>query len=406
MKKIIIKVSIVVVVFFAAMFTISGIMNKGNTDMTVEMGSATYPVVWINYGGYRINEMHGYGQVMKISQMRESITPLAEGRKVTLEIEPYGGEINQIAFEVRNVEGSRLIENTVVEEFEQTEDGITVSFALKDLIESNQEYALVVILSLSGGKEVRYYTRVVSAEEYFADEKLDYVCDFSDKTFDKDAARELTKYLESNAEGDNTTFGKVTIHSSFNQITWGDLDITRETQPDITIQELGSQTGSFLSEYFVSTPDGNGRTYYRIKEYFRVRYTTDRIYLLDYERTMNQMFEATGNVYANNKIMLGITSENVELFESDGGNILAFVTGNRLYSYNVVDNKMALLFGFYNERNLDERTLYDGNRIKVLNVDEGGNVTFLVYGYMNRGRHEGQAGISVYFYDSTVIKID
>lgn len=406
MKKIIIKSSIVAVVFFAAMFIISGIMNKGNTDMTVEMGRATYPVVWINYDGYRINEMHGYGQVMEISQMRESITPLAEGRKVTLEIEPYGAEVKQIAFEVRNVEGSRLIENTVVEEFEQTEDGIIVSFALKDLIESNQEYVLVVVLSLNSGSEVRYYTRVISAEEYFADEKLDYVCDFSNKTFDKDAARELTKYLESNAEGDNTTFGRVTIHSSFNQITWGDLSITRETQPNIMIQELGSQTGSFILEYFVSTPDGNGKTYYRIKEYFRVRHTPDRMYLLDYERTMNQMFEATGNVYANNKIMLGITSENVELFESDGGNILAFVTGDRLYSYNAVDNKMALLFGFYNESNLDERTLYDGNRIKVLNVDEGGNVTFLVYGYMSRGRHEGQVGISVYFYDSAVNTVE
>ena len=406
MKKIIIRAGIVAVVFFAALFTISGVMNKGNTDMTVEMGSATYPVVWINYNGYRINEMHGYAEVMETSQMRDSITPLAEGRKVTLQIEPYGEKINQIAFEVRNVEGSRLIENTVVEEFEQGEDGITVSFALKDLIESNQEYALVVVLSLDGGRDVRYYTRIVSAEEYFADEKLDYVCDFSDKTFDKESAKELTKYLESNAEGDNTTFGKVTIHSSFNQITWGDLDITRETQPDITIQELASQTGNIILEYFVSTPDGNNKTYYRVKEYFRVRYTAERMYLLDYERTMNQVFEATGNVYANNKIMLGITSEDTELFESDGGNMLAFVTGNRLYCYNVVDNKMALLFGFYNERNLDERTLYDGSRIKVLNVDEGGNVTFLVYGYMNRGRHEGQVGISVYFYDSAVNTVE
>lgn len=406
MKKTIIKAGIVVIVFFATLFITSSIMNKGNTDMTMEMGKATYPVVWVNYSGYRINEMHGYDNAMEISQMRDSITPLAAGRRVTLEIDPYGESISKIAFEVRSLDGSRLIENTEIEEFEQTQEGITTTFALKDLIESNQEYALVIVLTMGNGKDIRYYTRVVSTEEYFASDKLDYVNDFSNKTFDKEAAKELTKYLESNAEGDNTTYGKVDIHSSFQQITWGNLDITRETRANITIKELAPQTGSFALEYYVSTPDGDEKTYYRVKEYFRVRYTADRMYLLDYERTMNQMFQESGDVYANNKIMLGITSENVELFESDGGNNFAFVTGNRLYSYNVADNKMAFLFGFYNEENLDARTLYDGNRIKILNIDEAGNVIFLVYGYMNRGRHEGQVGISVYFYDSTVNTVE
>ena len=406
MKKTIIKAGIVVIVFFATLFITSSIMNKGNTDMTMEMGKATYPVVWVNYSGYRINEMHGYDNAMEISQMRDSITPLAAGRRVTLEIDPYGESISKIAFEVRSLDGSRLIENTEIEEFEQTQEGITTTFALKDLIESNQEYALVIVLTMGNGKDIRYYTRVVSTEEYFASDKLDYVNDFSNKTFDKEAAKELTKYLESNAEGDNTTYGKVDIHSSFQQITWGNLDITRETRANITIKELASQTGSFVLEYYVSTPDGDEKTFYRVKEYFRVRYTADRMYLLDYERTMNQIFQESGDVYANNKIMLGITSENVELFESDGGNNFAFVTGNRLYSYNVTDNKMAFLFGFYNEENMDARTLYDGNRIKILNIDEAGNVIFLVYGYMNRGRHEGQVGISVYFYDSTVNTVE
>lgn len=406
MKKTIIKAGIVVIVFFATLFITSSIMNKGNTDMTMEMGKATYPVVWVNYSGYRINEMHGYDNAMEISQMRDSITPLAAGRRVTLEIDPYGESIRKIAFEVRSLDGSRLIENTEIEEFEQTQEGITTTFALKDLIESNQEYALVIVLTTGNEKDIRYYTRVVSTEEYFASDKLDYVNDFSNKTFDKEAAKELTKYLESNAEGDNTTYGKVDIHSSFQQITWGNLDITRETRANITIKELASQTGSFVLEYYVSTPDGDEKTFYRVKEYFRVRYTADRMYLLDYERTMNQMFQESGDVYANNKIMLGITSENVELFESDGGNNFAFVTGNRLYSYNVTDNKMAFLFGFYNEENMDARTLYDGNRIKILNIDEAGNVIFLVYGYMNRGRHEGQVGISVYFYDSTVNTVE
>ena len=406
MRKSIIKSTIVVIVFFAALFIIGNVMNKGNADMTTEMEAATYPVVSVNYGGFKINKMQGYRDVMEVDQMRECITPLAAGRKMQLTIDTYGNRIGGLRFEVRSVDGSRLIENTEMEGYEQSGDEIRVSFGIKDLIENNQEYLFVLVLTTGAGKEIRYYTRIVNPEEYYVADKLEYVRDFSNKTFDKEAAKSLTKYLESNAEGDNTTFGRVTIHSSFHQVTWGDLDITRISNPEITIKDLGAETGNFVMEYYVSMPYGSETNYYRVKEYYRIRHTADRIYLLDYERTMNQIFNEKGNAYANNKILLGIVGEEPILRESDGGNAAVFVSGNRLFSYNIVDNKLALLFGFYDGENMDARTLYDGHKIKILNVDEGGNVIFLVYGYMNRGRHEGQVGISVYYYDSTVNTVE
>ena len=45
MKKYIIKAIIVIAVFFMSMTVISRVMNKGNTDMTVEMSKASYPVI-------------------------------------------------------------------------------------------------------------------------------------------------------------------------------------------------------------------------------------------------------------------------------------------------------------------------------------------------------------------------
>ncbi len=406
MRKTLIKGAVVIIVFFSALFVISNLMNKGNADMTTEMGEASYPVIAMNYGGFRINVLHGYQEAMEVSQMRESLTPLVSGRKVNLDIDTYGTRVDGIRFEVRSVDGSRLIEDTAIEEYEQSEDQVKVSFGIKDLIENNREYLLVLILTVRGGEQIRYYTRIINPEEYYVADKLEYIMDFSTKTFDKEAAKDLTKYLESNAEGDNTTFGRVTIHSSFQQVTWGELDVKRVTGTEITIKDLGPETGNFVMEYYVSMPYGGETCYYRVKEYYRIRYTEERIYLLDYERTMNQIFDEKGKAYANNKIMLGITGEDTPLKESDGGNVVSFVTGNRLYSYNLTDNKLALLFGFYDEGNLDSRTLYDGHKIKILNIDEGGNVIFLVYGYMNRGRHEGQVGISVSFYDSSVNTVE
>jgi hypothetical protein len=37
--------------------------------------------------------------------------------------------------------------------------------------------------------------------------------------------------------------------------------------------------------------------------------------------------------------------------------------------------------------------------IQLLEADGNGNVTFAVYGYMNRGEHEGQVGVAVYYYN-------
>ena len=100
MKKAIIKGVIVSFVFMITLFVVSNIMNKGNTDMTMEMGKATYPIISIEYEGFHINELHGYADAMEVSQMRESITPLGEGRKIELRINPYGRKIEGIAFEV------------------------------------------------------------------------------------------------------------------------------------------------------------------------------------------------------------------------------------------------------------------------------------------------------------------
>ena len=407
MKKLIINIAIIIVVFFISLFVAGSIINQGTTDMTMEMGKATFPVVTVRFNGIEMNPMHGYRKEMKTNLMRESITPLMNGRKISLQIDRFGAEIRSMAFEVRSVDGERLIENTQIPEWKEQDDGtLFVTLELKDLIDMNQEYELILLITPASGETIRYYTRIISQEDYHVTDKLEFVKDFTIRTFDKEAARSLTKYLESNSSGDNTNLGKVTIHSSFDQITYAGLPITAKTDPQITIREIDEQTGSFVTDFYVTTSDAETENLYHVQEYYRLRYTSDRIYLLNYERTMDQVFRENGNVYANNKIMLGITADEIQMEESDDGNILAFVSGNRLFSYNTVDNKMAYLFGFYDKDNKDTRTFYNMHRIKILDVSEGGNITFLVYGYMNRGRHEGEVGISAFYYDSTVNTIE
>lgn len=405
MKKALIKAAVFVCVFFISLFAVSRILNKGNTDMTAEMGPATFPLIYMNISGEKVNCLHGYAQEMEGSYLRDTITVVPEGRTVQFEIDKYNAEVTGVSYELRSVDGERLIENGEVTNTQENGDSISASITLKDLIDAKTEYNLTLILETEGG-EIRYYTRVILAEDYYVKEKLAFVKDFQERTFNKEAAAELTKYLESNSEGDNTTFAKVNIHSSFQQITWGELKVEIVTNPVINIKEIAGQTGTFELKYIVSSLEGKNRNYYNIEEYYRVRYTADRMYLLDFDRTMDQILDVEASVYTNNKISLGITNEEVQFVESDGGGMFAFVNANRLYSYNVSDNKMALIYSFYDKKNADARTMYNHNDIRILSVDETGNVQFIVYGYMNRGRHEGGVGIQVCNYNSQLNTVE
>lgn len=403
MKKSVLKGIFFGVVLFVALFLFETVMNLGNTDMTAEMSPASYPLVYMNISGEQVNCLHGCRNEMEPAYMRDTITPLEDGRDLGIIVEKFGTGIAAVSYQVRSGDGNRLIEETQITEYEETENTLTAYFRLKDLLERGKEYNLITCLQLQTGRNVYYYTRILLGEGYHVREKVEFVKNFHENTFRRETAEEnLAMYLEPNRDGDNSTFAKVDIHSSLKQVTWGDLSVTQVSEPVVDIKEMMSQTASFQVHYEVQIPYEGREERYLATEYYRIRYTPDRIYLLDFEREMSGLFNEKKNVYNGNKISLGIQGTGqVELRECDGGNIFAFAAGQRLFSYNVADNKLALLFGFYDEDNHDRRTVYDKHRIKVLNVEEGGNVQFVVYGYMNRGRHEGENGVQVSFYNSS-----
>ena len=403
MKRVISKLIVCIAVFILTLFVSSSIYNKGNEETTANMTQASLPLVHITTNGIAYNYLHGLKQEMDGSFFRDTITPLGEGRTLSFVIDKYGNQIDAISFEVRSIDGTRLVESTEVSDFEEDEESIRASVTIKDLIESGREYNWILRLE-SGNETIRYYTRIVDGGAYNTYEKLSFVKDFHDKTFDKEQAAELAAYLEPNSKGDNTTLSLVDIHCSLKQVTWADLKVKEITEPQIMVSEMEPQTASIRMEYRVMTTEGKTNNQYNIVEFFRIRYTADRTYLLDYERTMNQIFAPDADVYGGNKIMLGIRDSEVQMMESDGGSNLAFVNENQLFCYHAADKKIAYLFSFYDGD--DPRSNYNNHDIKILNVDETGTVSFVVYGYMNRGRHEGSIGIQVYEYNGMLNTVE
>lgn len=402
MKKFIGKLTVCIVVFVITLFVSSSIYNQGNKELTTSMTQASLPLVHITTKGIAYNYLHGLKQEMDGSFFRDTITPLETDRALTFVIDKYKNTIQEISFEVRSIDGTRLVEQTRVSNFKESEDRIQATVTIKDLIEPHVEYNWILMLKV-GNETLRYYTRIIDGG-YNTYEKLTFVKDFHDKTFDKEQAKDLITYLESNAKGDNTTLSRVDIHCNLKQITWADLNISQITEPQIIISEIEEQTASIRMNYRVQTVESRKKYQYNVVEFYRIRYTPDRTYLLDYERSMNQLFDPGADVYGGSKIMLGIRDANVQMMESDGGSNLAFVNQNQLFCYHAADKKIAYLFSFYDGN--DPRSNYDNHDIKILNVDETENVRFMVYGYMNRGKHEGSIGVQVCEYNGMLNTVE
>jgi len=397
---------IILFVFIASLVGFSIGMNKGNTDMTIEIPKATFPIAYIMIEDQQINEMHGYAQRMDAATIRDTLTPIGEDRELSFQVNLYEQELESVKFEVRSVDGTRLIEDTRVTDYYKEDDNIRATVALKDLIQENVEYNFILILTLKNEQEIFYYTRVIQCDNLLTADKLNYVMDFHQKTFSKDQAQELSIYLEPNSDGDNSNFGNVDIHSNLDQVSWGDLKVREKGMPSISICELGKSTASIKLQTMVEVRDGKRTNLYRVQEFYRIRHTTERFYLLNFYRSMEEILPMEKDTFANNKIVLGIQKEDTQLLESDGGNVLAFTNAGRIYSYNTDENKFAQLFAFMDMDNLDARTYYDYSNVKILDVEENGNVAFMVYGYMNRGTHEGEVGIEVCYYNSLTNTIE
>ena len=406
MKRTIIRSCVCVVTFVAALIVSSMLLNRGNTDMTADMEPPRLPSVYVDADGLRVNMMDGYLGEMEEEYMRGRLLPIGADRKISIGILTYGTQVDALAFEVRSADGTRLVEDTQVSAITEEDGVLKADIVLKDLIDEETEYCVIFKLTLEDEREVSYYMRVIQQESSGMQEKLDFVASFSEDTFDDASCAALAVYMETDSSEDNSTLSRMTIHSSLDQLGWGSLDVRRETEPVFTIMDMTGQTASIQVEYLVSYTRYEREVHAFVKEVYRIRTGTERMYLLDYERTMSEYFSEDASSFVDEEVVLGIRDTDVEMAESEGGNIVAFAQNGVLYSLNVTENRIARLFSFHDADNLDERAFPDDRNFKILQVDEAGNVFFMVYGYISSGRRQGYCGAQLYFYDGSANTVE
>ena len=401
MKKKLIRAGILLVIFICGVAGFSSLMNYQSTDNKTDMETASSPSMAMMIEDTEVNRMYAYADDMDVRFVRDGLTPVGTDRSLKVSITPNGREIDSLVYEVCTSDGEQVIENNKIRSFTEEEDGrLTVEFTLSQPILMNQEYALTFTLSTEDGTW-NYYTRILQRAGLSTAQYVEFVNSFYTKTFAQDDTGDLTTYLEPDTSVVSNSFRSLDIHSDVDMITWGDLNpqISRPGIP--TIEDISENSGSISLTYYISAENENGEVEkYQVDEFYRMSYNQTRVYLLDFQRHVKQVLTTEQNLVSNGKINLGITDTDVQYMSDSTGTILAFVQQGDLWSYNIETNKMTRVFSFRDTGSNDERNDINQHDIKIVRVSENGDIDFILYGYMNRGQHEGQVGTSVYHYSA------
>ena len=204
------------------------------------------------------------------------------------------------------------------------------------------------------------------------------------------------------ATGDATTLAYVHLTCTLKQITWAAFTGEKLTTPVASFKEINASYNVITLNYVMTNvnEETNEIEYYNVEEYYRLRQTPTRMYVLNFARTMEQIFRQENNfLLGDEAILLGIRDKEVEYKANESGDCIAFVQAGELWVFDRVNNTITQVFSFRSPEGIHPRENWDQHDIRIVKVDEAGSISFLTYGYMNRGEHEGKVGVGVYHYD-------
>lgn len=404
-RRLVILKTIILAAAFVITISVTFLSNNTTQDETMftTFETTNIPVLYMQTeGGRLINPAYGYAKDVGERKIFNGITPLYENRNLNISFYNYGARILSISYQVRDIETNQLLEDTQVKTMESSEDYVNATLNIKNLIQKDREYLLTLTVNTDKQENIKYYERIIWSDNLKTDEKLDFVLTFNGYTYNKDQIINIGQWIETNESGDNTNFGRVNIYSTRAQIGWGNLSPRIEGNVTPVIWEITPSSAQMgLSYRVVTSASSTEYEAYSVKDYYRIRQTADTIYLMDYEREADQIFDAYNDLQASGRINLGIKSDltEIEAKADSTGKFSYFVQNGNLWCYSRNDNKFTNVFSFAAAGDYSGREMEDDHEIKIIDVDTEGNVWFSVCGYMNGGEHDGEMGISLFRYN-------
>lgn len=396
MKERTMRIVILSFVFIVAIIGFSHWTNRGSAGITADMGAPTLPTISFDMKGREVNTLVGHVREMNVTAMRDTIAICDKENALTVRLHHNEKVIDKLKYEIYSLDGKNLLHEDSVEEVKDA-----VSISVGKVLSGNEEAVLKLTLYVEE-TPIYYYTRIIKDKDNRLQECVDYVLGLHGDILKKQNTQAIKKVMESNAQGNNRTLQQVTIHSDLDHVLWGNLkpEILGEVQVDIT-EAKEAYTSVLLTYQVRCAGDNNEEEIYKVREFFKVAQGKERIYLIEYNRSLEEVFQTSNVVLSSKGVILGLADENLQYKVNERETIVAFVQANELWNYNKDEDAFSLIFSFAESEKEDVRNHTDKHTIQILSMDDNGNMTFSVCGYMNRGMHEGESGIAVYFYNQS-----
>ena len=406
-KNAVVHILVLLLVFIGAVVLFEKLINQSTPNSAQDMENSTFPLVYMQNKGVSYNCLHGYAYEMDVTNIRDTVTVLGDSHELDIQIQPFSSNVESVSYEVLSLDGTESLENTKVVQLTEESNYLTATLKIQNNMLLNQEYILKLQVT-AGGRDVYFYTRLLLEDGLHLEAYLNFVTGFYEKCVNKTDEATLGSAVEPDETTDQKdTLAEMDIHSSVNRLMWGNLNPQIFYKPTPSLVDINGTTASFVLDYRISAINSEGTTeLYNVKEFYRLRYTDTRVFLLDFTRSTDEIFSAEGTVINSKGINLGVTSQDVEFAIDEKNKVAAFVQEDELWTYEINAGRMTRVFCFPQKENMDYRDFYEKNNIKILRVDSDGNVWFCVSGYMNRGRHEGENGIAVYYYEDASATVE
>ena len=367
---------------------------------TVEMVEESYPYMQIQTQGHTINTLYGYSAPLESNIVRESVTPLDSGKQITLLISNARSRLINLEYSIIDKESGEVYGTGAVNAIGEKQRKVNITFDYS--FKTSTEYILDIKATSDQGKTIHYYTRLkFYLDESNLDKKLAFAEQFHKDTFTKSKAEQLGRYLEPDSTNRNSSLSYVDITSNSSLVTWAEMSPKIISDELVTVKEYNMETACIQYNYFVQAATASGDEIYHIKEFYRVRYASGQNYLLNFERSMEAVFDVSVASSKLSQLKLGITEDNHgKMLSNKKENKLYFAREGTLYEYDMEENEVKKIFSSFSDKASYAYKAYNEQAIRLLKVDDKDNLYFCAYGYFPRGRYEGDVAIVLYEYTS------
>ncbi len=375
--------------FFKIKF--SGEIKKDNIE------KFNLPLLSADLGDKKINTMYPYNDNISSDICYDTLNILPKDRKIKFNIINNKRRIEKISYEIRDY-NKELIENTNLS-YDNSKYEFDIVLPIENLILDNKEYILKIKLEFKLNENENtvlcYYSRLRGYDGGLCNEMIDLAKSFSKRNFDYDSAAQNAPYLETDGSEFMPNLADVSLKSSFKMLTYNGMDLSLKDNSDVRLISYDNNIGRIKINSIASRTNRNNEIEnYEIEEDFTFRKGEERLYMLDYHRKMNEIFEAEKYNFTGKRLVLGVsTDDDIASLMSADKRYIAFSACRDLFLFDNTKNELKKI---YYDNELESAILrYRKNGIKILDFKDN-KLRFLSYGYQ---KDRAELGINIYEYN-------